>query len=261
MIKQLKTIRNNFSKAAYSYDKNSDFHKEIALKLLESIKFSKPRIIGNILDIGTGPGWFTGRLSETFSNFDIFGIDSSISMINVAKKISDKVDFIVADAMGLPFKGASFDLVVSNLCFQWALDIKKVFNEINFALKPEGMFYATMFGFDTFSEVFESFKMSLDNEQFNITERRLFSMDEISRSLRKNSFRNINIYSEQFRIYFKDMIEILKWSKSIGANSLGKNRFIGKDLLSKTNKYYIDRFCDSNGVYSTFDIIWISAIK
>jgi ubiquinone/menaquinone biosynthesis C-methylase UbiE len=74
---------------------------------------------GNVLDIGTGPGWLLLALGKLCPSLKLTGLDVSSSMVayarqNVAKSgASDIIDIVEGSASKLPFPDESFDAVVS----------------------------------------------------------------------------------------------------------------------------------------------------
>lgn len=69
-----------------------------------------------IVDVGCGPGNSTVVLQRCFPNADIFGIDSSSSMIESAKREHPDLLFRLCDASRLEGR---YDLLFSNACLQW----------------------------------------------------------------------------------------------------------------------------------------------
>jgi ubiquinone/menaquinone biosynthesis C-methylase UbiE len=61
-----------------------------------------------MIEVGCG----TGHFSRWFKSlgFQVIGVDKSLNMILEAKK-SNKLDYLIADAVNLPFASQSFDLV------------------------------------------------------------------------------------------------------------------------------------------------------
>ena len=62
----------------------------------------------------------------------------------------------VVDEERLPFAPGSFDIVLSNLSLHWTNDLPGTLVQLNRALKPDGLFLATMFGGDTLWELREA---------------------------------------------------------------------------------------------------------
>ena len=100
-----------------------------------------------ILDIGTGPGFFTIILEE-LGYTTITGIDVSEKMLEVAKeniqkygKNNSSIQLIQMDAQNLEFKPESFDIIVSrNLT--WNLEKpQQAYSEWLRVLKPNGALF------------------------------------------------------------------------------------------------------------------------
>ena len=100
-----------------------------------------------VLDIGTGPGFFTIILEE-LGYTNITGIDVSEKMLEVAKeniqkygKKNSRIQLIQMDAQKLEFKPESFDIIVSrNLT--WNLEKpQQAYSEWLRVLKPNGALF------------------------------------------------------------------------------------------------------------------------
>ena len=100
-----------------------------------------------VLDIGTGPGFFTIILEE-LGYTNITGIDVSEKMLEVAKeniqkygKKNSSIQLIQMDAQSLEFKPKSFDIIVSrNLT--WNLqNPQQAYSEWLRVLKPNGALF------------------------------------------------------------------------------------------------------------------------
>src|SRR5262249_1039240 len=63
---------------------------------------------------------------------------------------------VASDEEWLPFAPESFDLVMSALDLHWVNDLPGALIQINQALRPDGLFLATMLGGDTLSELREA---------------------------------------------------------------------------------------------------------
>jgi SAM-dependent methyltransferase len=99
---------------------------------------------GFCLDVGTGPGMLPIEMSRRFPGANIFGIDASEKMVELARKnkeafaLSDNVKFGRMDANELCFPDCSFDMIVSTFSMHhWKAPVR-VLNEIYRCLKPGG---------------------------------------------------------------------------------------------------------------------------
>ena len=92
----------------------------------------------DLLDVGTGPGGFPGRLRESGHVGHLVGLDQSASMIQRAAASFWGVEFIVADAMNLPFEDMSFDAVSARHMLYHVPDVAQALKEARRVLKPAG---------------------------------------------------------------------------------------------------------------------------
>ena len=74
---------------------------------------------GKVLDAGTGPGMLVREIACSFPLLQVYGIDLSADMIQLAREqtkrelLEGRVHFDVGDVAQLPYPDHSFDLVVS----------------------------------------------------------------------------------------------------------------------------------------------------
>jgi malonyl-CoA O-methyltransferase len=259
-------IQNAFSRCAGQYEDLTDLQAQIGEELLERIKEHSPQTwqqLSAILDVGAGTGRMLPQLQSVFPAARIIGMDLAFGMLSVARKKNNHARLIQADAARLPFKDNIFDLVVSNVSYQWVQDLEQAFGLIHSVLKPEGVFYLTMFGYESLRELFAAFEStgltSGDNGRPQI--KRLPRSIQIYQAATAAGFKRIEKSRETRRIYFKDMLALLRWLKGIGANTLGANIFLGKDGLKKASAYYRSHFSQDGRGYASFEVIGIKAQK
>jgi SAM-dependent methyltransferase len=97
-----------------------------------------------LLDIGSGPGHASNILSKAAAS--VTGVDFSARMVEVAQAKYPDISFRQADAEQLPFKAASFDVVVANFMVHHLARPEVVFGEIYRVLKPGGRFVFAVWG-------------------------------------------------------------------------------------------------------------------
>jgi len=140
-------VRAYSSAAAEAYlGKVDDSFVEHALRLIGPAS-------GRALDIGCGPGQIVRKLSARLPQWRFFGVDRSRAMVQGALKTRDSLEqsgdiegapsmagnahFFLGDANSLPFRGASFDLVLCNSVLHHMRDASRLFAEIRRIAKPE----------------------------------------------------------------------------------------------------------------------------
>jgi ubiquinone/menaquinone biosynthesis C-methylase UbiE len=96
----------------------------------------------SLLDIGTATGTFPIRLRNLGHVGRLVGLDFSSGMIEEAKKHQANVEFIVGDAMALPFLEPAFDVVTARHMLYHVPDIAKALLETKRVLNPQGRFLA-----------------------------------------------------------------------------------------------------------------------
>lgn len=96
----------------------------------------------SLLDIGTGPGDFPGRLKAKGHKGQIVGADLSAGMVEQATLKYPGLEFIQADAQQLPFEDARFDRVTARHMLYHLPDMAKAITEARRVLKPAGRFLA-----------------------------------------------------------------------------------------------------------------------
>ena len=77
-------------------------------------------------------------------------------MLDVAASKHEDIGWVLADGNHLPFADDSFDILISNLAYQWARDLTQAFTEARRVLVPDGIFACTLFGYHTCQELFQS---------------------------------------------------------------------------------------------------------
>ena len=286
-------VRKAFSDSAIQYEVFSQLQKEIGRELSQKIislnqvdpsirttamavgltQDSAPRVekkgttgmpvgLHYILDIGMGTGWFTNRLSFLFPDSLVIGLDFATGMVKFAKRKYEELKVIQADAGHLPFKENSFDVITSNLAYQWVLDLKEAFKDTFRILKPKGTICLTMFGYESLKEMYNCLEQTRPYQNQRIIPfKRLPSLEELILSLESSGFQNIELNREILKVHFMDLFELIFWLKKIGANTSYQNIFIGHNWLKSANEYYKKHFASRFGIDASFEIFWVKAEK
>ena len=248
-------VRRAFSDAAYNYEVLSNLHKEIGRELVRKV-MDKP--CARILDVGTGTGYLANKAKFYFPEAMVVGLDLADGMVLEANKLKEGIQIVQADACALPFKKGSFDLVVSNLAYQWIADLERAFILAHDALTNEGSLCTTVFGRQTLGELFNTVEsVSPQNKPL----KRLPDIEQLRAAVIKAGFKNITVDHELIKVQFTDVVDLLRWVKGIGANILNDDIALGKQALVKMNEHYRTHYPYFEGVCATFEVVWITAHK
>ena len=112
--------------------------------------------VRRVIDLGCGPGNSTEVLAERWAGAEIVGLDSSVAMIEAAKKSNPTGDWRVGGisewaenseaGRGGDHDGGAFDVVFSNAAMQWVADHARVFAKLMGRVRAGGAMAVQMPG-------------------------------------------------------------------------------------------------------------------
>lgn len=252
-------VQQAFSKASIRYDILAGLHREIGRELTGKLRAAK-KDFSSVLDVGMGTGWFTNRLAHVFPEAAVTGMDYAAGMLEQSRRHEGAFERVLADIHRPPFADGQFDLVTSNLAFQWMTPVEHSFQQCHRLLKDDGLICGTMFGRETFRELFASLdRLDLNSGAARI--QRLPSTEDVRSGLIAAGFQNVRVDEERIKARYENLMDLLYWVKGIGANRLEKNMFIGKDRLQELCRMYDETYRDHLGVYATLEVIWFEGKK
>lgn len=116
------------------------FEKERTLPvhdLISHIQIENPK---RIIDIGCGTGTSTRALLNRWPDAEIIGLDNSKTMIEAAKKSTDKIKWMLWDADKDKLPEGKFDLIFSNASLQWVKNTDDLLKNSFAAINDGGAF-------------------------------------------------------------------------------------------------------------------------
>ncbi len=252
-----KHLRQSFDKAASQYHQAAKLQQDTAEQLVNRLDYIQitPK---SILDIGCGTGFVSQRLKKKFPKARIVSLDLSLAMLQQLKNNSDrwfsKSKPVCADAEYLPFIANSFDLVISNLTFQWCQNTQQLFAGIQYCLKDNGLLLFSSFGTDTLIELRQSWQ-GVDNKvHINHFE----DMHNIGDILINMGYHLPVMDAERITEYFPDVFCLMRSLKIIGAHNVnvGRNKSLsGKQGFDSMKQNY-EKLRDQKGLPLTWEIIY-----
>jgi ubiquinone/menaquinone biosynthesis C-methylase UbiE len=98
-----------------------------------------------VLDVGSGPGLLVAEMAQAVGpSGHVTGLDISDGMLALSRArcadpaISERVSFVKADAVALPFPDAAFDVAVSTQVYEYVADLKTALAELHRVLRVGG---------------------------------------------------------------------------------------------------------------------------
>jgi malonyl-CoA O-methyltransferase len=257
-------IRSAFSDAAMRYEVLAGLQRAIGRELVGQVLDQEEYQC--ILDVGMGTGRLTNRLKMFFPQAQVIGMDFAPGMIEQARIKYDSFHIVMGDAARLPFKPGCFDLVVSNLVYQWLDNLEEAFKLNYSVLADRGECVFTLFGERTLQELFFSLEWawrqgSKTAKGQTLPAGRLPSYERVMTAVRQAGFAEVQARRELITTHFPDMMALLKWVKETGANGIRKDFFAGRDCLAAANAYYQEHYQDRWGVCASFEVLWFRAFK
>jgi len=208
-----------------------EFHvrgAEVSNELVNEIYLKDTKV----LDVGCGLGGPSRLLADRF-DCDVTGIDLCEEYIITAQKLSDlvgltdKTEFIHADAMDLPFDNASFDIVWTQHVQMNIQDKARFYSEVSRVLNDEG----ALVYYDIFKKGEEEVNYPLpwaNNASISFLE----SIDLVDGLLSKLGFAKLQTTDQTYKAKQFLMTTNGKIKKN-EAPVLGLNLLMGKSTMKK----------------------------
>ena len=261
-------IKTSFSKRADTYDKFASFQKEIANLLLSEI-YKRDFPPKNILDIGSGTGNISINLAENYKFSKIVACDIAHGMSVFAqgkRNGQSNIHIATADTETLPYPSNSFDLIASNLMFQWVTYLSKAFAELHRVIKENGYIYLTTLAEGSLHELKDSFETAIQKKgSRNLGKFHKFSnTEELKIFMTSAGFREVSSEVRDEERYYPDVETLLRNLKYIGANPsiFARNNGMGiKGVIKEMIKIYTDKYKTSQGIRATYRVIFLKGRK
>lgn len=198
------------------YDKKHDFVAEYGKGLLEFVPKNDRQAI---LDLGCGTGVLTVQLADLCHK--VVGVDSSQSMLEKAKQQFSNIEFMVCDALTLPFEN-EFDVVFSNAVFHWISDHDALLKSINKVLKPQGLLICEFGASGNIAAIENAFIKTCNSLGYDYKSKFNFpAVEDFGKLLESNDFVIDRIYDYDRPTVLKDGEQgLVNWMKQFYASEL-----------------------------------------
>ena len=260
-------LRRSFERAASTYDRAAVLQREICGRALERLDLVKlaPAVI---LDAGSGTGFAARALARRYPDATVVEIDIAPAMLQTArarlprwkKWIGRRRElFLCGDNEQLPIRAGTIGMFWSNLAFQWANDLLRVFSECQRVLQPGGLLTFTTFGPDTLKELRKAFAGDARRVHVN----RFYDMHDIGDMLVQAGFADPVMDMEQVTLTYADVETLMRELKAIGAHNVATGRgrgLTGRRTLDDLRRRYEELRRDGR-LPATFEVIYGHAWK
>lgn len=112
-----------------------------ALRLVRALQ-ALPRNASRVLEVGCGAGRYVRFLKRIYPEGCVVGCDISLRAVREAIGAGGGGTYLVADAESLPFRSASFDVVLAFDIFEHLYEPEAALGECRRVLRPTGLLHA-----------------------------------------------------------------------------------------------------------------------
>jgi len=257
-----------FHQRAAEYDQHVAVQKRVVnnlAKYVETHLIEKPF---NILDIGTGTGTLLRNLRCVYPEASLCGIDLAYNMcLRTAAKLEGDCTVVNGDAENIPFKGGTFDLVVSTSVLQWVGSISNAIHEFRRVLKPGGTLCIAFFCDGTLGELQNCFRDAACKDGCESSERtarlhRFWSVDDIKLILDAMDFEQVILNCETEKEWHDDVTSLLRSIKNIGAGAIAGGSGIGlgwRGIINETSRLYREYYGQDGRIPATYKVLNVYA--
>ena len=257
-----KSVRDHRDRAAGTYENFNFLFREIAERLADRLQ-DVTRSFPLALDLGCHGGEMAPLLPPKSAIETLINCDLSAAMVSRAGA-HNNYPGVAGDEEFLPFKERSLDLVISNSSLHWVNDLPGALMQIQRALKPDGLFLATMLGGETLKELRHALTQAEIEVEDGLSPRvsPLTEVKDAGNLLGRAGFTLPVADTETITVSYADPLKLMADLRGMGetnANAHRRTSFTRRQTLLRTAEIYKDIFADDDGRLSaTFDIIYLT---
>jgi len=265
-----RAVRAHRDRAAVGFSERDFLFLETAARLEERLHDIR-RNFTHVLDLGCHRGAMGARLARHAAVGRVVQCDLSPEMSRLARDAGGGAPACVtvcADEEALPFAEGTFDLVVSNLSLHWVNDLPGTLAQINWMLKPDGLFLACLLGGATLHELRSAF-MNAELAIEGGASPRISPFADVRDGgdlLTRAGFALPVADLDTIRVSFAGALELMRDLKGMGeANAVAERRktLTRRQTLMEAARLYPDPAPTDGGdgtgrIDATFDVIWLA---
>lgn len=255
-----KKVAQSFGRAAETYDTVAQLQRDVGKNLLQHAPAQLSES-ANVIDLGSGTGFFTRQLASRYESASVHGLDIAEGMLQYSKSQAKEtpINWLCADAEQLPLADESVDLVFSSLVIQWCPDLQKLMRELARVLKPGGQLLVATLGPNTLREL----KLAWQQVDNYVHVNRFQPQDSLRLAAVGAALAIDHFAVEQRVIYFDRLTELTRELKSLGAHNINAGKregLTGRSRIAAFKAAY-ESYRDEQGLPATYEIFYLSVHK
>jgi NADH dehydrogenase [ubiquinone] 1 alpha subcomplex assembly factor 5 len=244
-------------------NKDTDYLKdEVAERLVDRLLDIKRRF-DKIVDLGSGAGHLIKHLDQDLTQ-EVLQTDQSEEMLfrDVSTPYEVQVSRMVVDEELLPFEKNSEECIMSNLSLHWVNDLLGTFCQVNDALKPDGVFIASILGGDTLFELRSSLQLA-EMERLGGISPHISPMADardMGSLMNRAGFNLITVDVDEIVINYPSIFELMDDLRAMGEGNaiLSRKGYLRRDVVAAASAIYQDLYGTEDGaVPATFQVFYV----
>jgi len=204
----------------------NQFKKEREQPFRDLLALVQKRPNLSIIDLGCGTGETDLLILEAFPDSTILGIDSSTSMIESTKKLSNppKLTFQLSDIQTFTNSHQTYDVIISNAALHWVPNHRELIPSLLRRVSPNGQFAAqvpTNHNQEFYVMIREVASLPKFAEPLKGWTLRwpILEIEEYAKILYDNGFTNIVTFEKIYPHVLENTNEIVNWIQGTGLQS------------------------------------------
>jgi len=249
-------LRASFERASGGYEAAAGLQARIAAELLERLALFR-FAPGVVLDLGSGTGRVTRELKRRYPRACVIALDLAPGMLREARRHQRpwrRFARVCGDALRLPLRDGSVDLIFSNLMLQWCEPLPAALAEVRRVLKASGFFAFSTFGPDTLYELRSAWAQADGYNHIN----HFSDMHEVGDALVQAGLMEPVLDVDRIEAGYPDVLTLMRDLKAIGAHNVtaGRSRALtGRARLARVQQAY-ESFRREQRLPATYEVIY-----
>jgi|TARA_B110000263_G_scaffold168459_1_gene146790 NADH dehydrogenase [ubiquinone] 1 alpha subcomplex assembly factor 5 len=257
-------LRLRRERATNSLPEHNFLFNELAKRLVDRLADIR-RNFSMALDIGCHNGFMAKEIKHLPEEKISFLIQTDLST-GMAKEAKNKtgVTSIAADEEFLPFRDATFDLIISCGSLHHVNDLPGTLIQIKRALKPDGVFLAALFGGSTLLELRQAWLVAESAKKGGVSPRvsPFIDLREAAGLLQRAGFALPVADIDTLTVTYRNPIKLMSDLRGMGESNVMLDREkipTRGDTLKAVSQEYMTLFANNQGeIPATFQIIYLT---
>ena len=215
------------------------------------------------VDLGCHSGELAQILAASSRVETLHQADISYRYAKAARDLNGRSS-MVADEEFLPFAEGSLDLILSNLSLHWVNDLPGMLLQARRALKPDGLFLASMLGGETLKDLREALMTAEAEEEGGVSPRvsPFVDVKDAGALLQRSGFALPVVDADDITIDYPDALKLMRDLSGMGESNIVAKRskkFTKRSTLARAAAIYHERHGREDGrVHAKFQVIYLT---